>query len=250
MSPLDEIQQDLEVIRQYQPFARRLFLTGANPFALSYNRLLSLALLFRKYLPRLENIGCFARITDIRPKTVEELRNLRHLGFYGITIGTESGDDTVLGRMNKGYDAADIVEQCRKLEAAGIRYNISYLSGLSGSGGCQQNAGHSATVFNQLHPYIINIVSLTLFPESHLYAEMQQGLFAEAGEQERLQELYTLVERLNIRTTILANTVSNIVPFSGMLPNDKATMLRCIAEAMSTLEEQTMRAYRENITSL
>ena len=250
MSPLDEIRQDLEVIRQYQPFARRLFLTGANPFALSYNRLLSLTLLFRKYLPRLENIGCFARITDIRPKTVEELRNLRHLGFYGITIGTESGDDTVLGRMNKGYDAADIVEQCRKLEAAGIRYNISYLSGLSGNGGCQQNAERSAAVFNQLQPYIINVVSLTLFPESRLHAEMQQGLFAEASEQERLQELRVLIERLNIRTTLLANTVSNVVPFSGMLPNDKAAILRCIDEAMDTLEEQTMRAYRREITSL
>ena len=250
MSPLDEIQQDLEVIQAHQPFARRLFLTGANPFALSYNRLLNLALLFRKYLPRLENIGCFARITDIRPKSIEELRNLRHLGFYGITIGTESGDDTVLKRMNKGYDAADIVEQCRKLEAAGIRYNVSYLSGLSGHGGCQQNAEHSAAVFNQLQPYIINVVSLTLFPESRLYAEMQQGLFTEAGEQERLQELRVLIERLNIRTTLLANTVSNVVPFSGMLPNDKAAILRCIDEAMDTLEEQTMRAYRREITSL
>ena len=250
MSPPDEIQQDLEVIRQYQPFARRLFLTGANPFALSYNRLLSLALLFRKYLPRLENIGCFARITDIRSKSAEQLHNLRHMGFYGITIGTESGDDTVLKRMNKGYNAADIVAQCRKLEAAGIRYNISYLSGLSGSGGCQQNAERSAAVFNQLHPYIINVVSLTLFPESRLYTEMQQGLFTEASEQERLQELYTLIERLNIRTTILANTVSNVVPLTGMLPNDKATMLRCLDEAMSMLNEKEMKDYRKGITSL
>lgn len=250
MSPLDEIRQDLEVIQAYQPFARRLFLTGANPFALSYNRLLDLALMFRKYLPRLENIGCFARITDIRQKSVEELRNLRHMGFYGITIGTESGDDTVLKRMNKGYTSADIVEQCRKLEAAGIRYNIAYLSGLSGCGGCQQNAERSAAVFNQLQPYIINTVSLTMFPESPLYAEMQQGFFTEAGEQERLQELHVLIERLNIRTTILANTVSNAVPFSGMLPNDKAAILRCLDEAMNTLEEKAMRNYREGISSL
>ena len=250
MSPLDEIRQDLEVIQAYQPFARRIFLTGANPFALSYNRLLSLALMFRKYLPRLENIGCFARITDIRQKSVEELRNLRHLGFYGITIGTESGDDTVLKRMNKGYTSADIVEQCRKLEMAGIRYNISYLSGLSGRGGCQQNAECSVAVFNQLQPYIINIVSLTMFPESQLYAEMQQDLFTEASEQERLQELHVFIEHLNIRTTILANTVSNAVPFSGMLPYDKAVILRRLDEAMSTQEEKAMRNYREGISSL
>lgn len=250
MSPLDEIRQDLEVIQEYQPFARRLFLTGANPFALSYNRLFHLATMFRKYLPRLENIGCFARITDILPKSVEQLRNLRHLGYYSITIGTESGDDNVLKRMNKGYTSDDIVEQCRKLEEAGIRYNISYLSGLSGNSGCQQNAERSVLVFNQLRPFIVNVVSLTLFPESQLYDETQKGLFVEASEKERLQELRTLIEHLNIRTTILANTVSNVVPLSGILPNDKATMLRHIDEALNTLKEETMREYRRGISSL
>ena len=44
----------------------------------------------------------FARISDIKPKTVEELKNLRHLGFDGISIGTESGDDNTLAVMNKG----------------------------------------------------------------------------------------------------------------------------------------------------
>lgn len=250
MSPLDEIRQDLEVIQEYQPFARRLFLTGANPFALSYNRLFQLGILFRQYLPRLENIGCFARITDIQPKTVEQLRNLRHLGYYSITIGTESGDDNVLKQMNKGYTSNDIIEQCHKLEEAGIRYNISYLSGLSGKGGCQQNAKRSAAVFNQLHPFILNVVSLTLFPESQLYGEMQKGHFVEAGEKERLQELRTLIEHLTIRTTILANTVSNVIPLSGIIPHDKATMLRHIDEALSTLEEKVMRDYRDGISSL
>lgn len=250
MSPISEICQDLEVIQEYQPFARRLFLTGANPFALSYNRLLNLGLMFRKHLPWLENIGCFARITDIKPKTLEQLKNLRHLGYYGITIGTESGDNEVLERMNKGYDSAEIVEQCRKLEMAGIRYNISYLSGLSGSGGCRQNAMRSAEIFNRLHPYIINVVSLTLFPESQLHKEMQQGIFTEASEKERLLELRMLIERLTIRTTVLANTVSNAVPVTGMIPNDKAAMLRHIDKAINTLEEKEMREYREGIKSL
>jgi len=250
MSPTDEIESDLRVIREYQPFARRLFLTGANPFALSYNRLLNLGLMFRKYLPCLENVGCFARITDIKSKTVEQLRNLRHLGFDNISIGTESGDDNVLARMNKGYAADDVVEQCRRLDEAGIRYNIVYLAGLSGSGGCSWNAVRSAEVFNQINPYIVNIVSLTIFPESQLYGELQHGLFTEAGEKERLEELRTLISGLRIRTTVLANTVSNVVPFTGMLPNDKAMILRMIDEALSSFDEDDMRMYRESIESL
>ena len=34
----------------------------------------------------------------------------------GLTIGTESGDDGTLALAGKGYTAADILEQCRKLD--------------------------------------------------------------------------------------------------------------------------------------
>ena len=114
LSPIAEVEEDLKVIQDYQPRARRVFLTGANPFALSYNRLLDLGLLIRKYLRHCESIGMFARISDIKSKTVEELQNLRHLGFDSISIGTESGDDNTLAMMNKGYTANDMIEQCKK----------------------------------------------------------------------------------------------------------------------------------------
>ena len=74
MSPLSEVEEDLKVIRQWQPRARRVYLTGANPFALSYNRLMDVALLLRKYLPNIASFGMFARVTDIAPKSVEELK--------------------------------------------------------------------------------------------------------------------------------------------------------------------------------
>ena len=152
LSPITEVEEDLKVIQSYQPKARRVFLTGANPFVLSYNRLLDLGLLIRKYLRHCESIGMFARISDIKPKTVEELKNLRHLGFDGISIGTESGDDNTLAAMNKGYTANDIIEQCKKLEDANIRYNLVYLTGLAGKGKGERNAINTANVFNQLHP--------------------------------------------------------------------------------------------------
>ena len=208
LSPISEIEADLNVIRDYQPKARRVFLTGANPFALSYNKLLDLGLLIRKYLPYCETIGAFSRISDIKAKTVEELKNLRHLGFDSISIGTETGDDETLTRMNKGNTAADTLEQCRKLEEANIRYNLVYLTGLAGKGKGQQNAINTANLFNQLHPFIINVVSLTVFPESELFQEIQEGTFTESSEHERLLELKTLLSKLKITTTLLGQ-VSN-----------------------------------------
>lgn len=250
LSPMTEIEEDLKVIRSYQPKARRVFLTGANPFALSYNRLLDLGLLIRRYLRHCESVGMFARISDIKPKTIEELKNLRHLGFDSISIGTESGDDDTLAAMSKGYTADDIVEQCKKLEEADIRYHLVYLTGLAGKDGGERNAVRTAEVFNQLHPFTINFVSLTVFPESELYEEIQCGDFVEASERERLLELRTLISRLRIKTTLLGNTVSNAVPFVGALPDDKVRILMELDSAVKNRSEKELKQYRNGIKSL
>lgn len=250
LSPISEIEADLNVIREYQPKARRVFLTGANPFALSYNKLLDLGLMIRKYLPYCETIGAFSRISDIKTKTVEELKNLRHLGFDSISIGTETGDDETLARMNKGNTAKETFEQCKKLEEANISYNLVYLTGLAGKGKGQQNALNTANLFNQLHPFIINVVSLTVFPESELYQEIQEGKFVESSEHERLLELKTLLSKLEITTTLLGNTVSNSIPFTGILPRDKNEILKGFDLAIKQIGETELKQYRNNIKSL
>ncbi len=208
MSPLSEVEEDLKVIRQWQPRARRVYLTGANPFALSYNKLMDVALLLRKYLPYMVSFGMFARVTDITPKTVEELKNLHHLKLDSINIGIETAHDPTLERMNKGYHAADILEQLTKLDEAGIRYNVFYLNGLGGKGNGEASAIATADVLNKLHPCIINIVSLTIFPESQLYQEVQDGTYIEEPEIERLMEMRTLIDKLNIRVNLLGHHIS------------------------------------------
>ena len=94
------------------------FFTGANPFVLSFDKLKTLAGLVKKYYPKSESIGCFARITDIKPKTTEQLKELRRLGYNSITIGVEAGDDEALSFMHKGFGTKEIIEECKRLDAA------------------------------------------------------------------------------------------------------------------------------------
>lgn len=250
MSPLSEVEEDLKVIRRWQPRARRVYLTGANPFALSYNRLMDVALLLRKYLPHMVSFGMFARVTDIAPKSVEELKNLRHMKLDSINIGIETAHDETLDRMNKGYHAADILEQLSKLDEAGIRYNVFYLNGLGGKGRGVECAIDTANVLNRLHPCIINIVSLTIFPESQLYQEVINGTYEEEPEIERLMEMRTLIDRLNIRVNLLGHHVSNTVPITGALPDDKAAILREFDKAITKFPEKELKAYRSRIWHL
>lgn len=250
MSPLSEVEEDLRVIREWQPRARRVYLTGANPFALSYDKLMDIAVLLRKYLPHMVSFGMFARVTDITPKSVEELKNLRHMKLDSINIGMETAHDPTLERMNKGYRAADILTQLSKLDEAGIRYNLFYLNGLGGKGKGVESAMVTADAINKLHPCIINIVSLTIFPESQLYQEMIDGTYEEEPEIERLIETRTLVERLSVKVNILGHHVSNTVPITGALPDDKAAILQELDKAIAEFPEQELKKHRNRIWHL
>ncbi len=250
ISPKDEVEHDLKIIQKFQPNARRLFLIGANPFVLSYNKLIDLGFMIRKYLPECKSIGMFARVTDIAAKSIEELKNLRHLGFNGITIGTESGDDITLSYMNKKTSSAQTIENLKKLEEAGIEYYVSYLTGLAGANNGERNALATSNMFNQLNPYIVSVVSLTVFPDSVLYQDIQRGIFKEATEHERLKELRTFIKNLTINTHFFANTVSNPVPLTGFLPNDKYRLINEISTVLNDVNEHKLKNYRQSLKSL
>lgn len=129
----------------------------------------------------------------------------------------------------------------------GIRYNVFYLNGLGGKGAGEASAIATADVLNQLHPCIINIVSLTIFPESRLYQEVLDGTYIEEPEIERLVEMRTLIDRLNIRVNLLGHHVSNTIPVTGALPDDKTAILRELDTAITRFPENELKAYRNSI---
>lgn len=250
MATRAELESDLRLIARYQPRARRVFLVGANPFALSCGRLIRLADLIRDYLPRTATIGMFARIADILRKSPGELRELRARGITGISIGTETGDDPTLAFMNKGCTADDILRACRRLDEAHIEYYFTYMTGLAGAGNGLRAARNTVRIFNRLHPYILSVVSLTLFPEAPLAGEIAAGRFVPMPERERLAELRELVAGLDVPLTLLADTVSNPVPLCGRLPEDRARMLRELDAALVAADETSLSEYRRGIVHL
>lgn len=250
MSPVSEIEEDICELCSFVPDTTRLFLTGANPFVLSTEKLKEIARLAKQYLQRLTSIGCFARVTDITPKSVEELKELRAMGYNRITIGVETGDNSALDFMNKGYHAADIIEQCRKLDYADIEYNFFYLTGISGFGKGADGAEKTAEIFNCLRPKIVGASMLTVYPNSALYREINLGRWKEETETEKLAEMRTLIEKLEIRTHFAALGASNMFMLHGDLPSDKEKLMGEIDNILQDHSEREMRDYRVNLKHL
>lgn len=267
MTPMEDIERDLLEVQTLRtnPYSKMLtrlqgkddpepiqhvFLTGANPFVLKTEKLLEIASLIHRYLPSVESIGCFARITDSVNKTDEELLRLRQAGYNGLTIGVETGDDSALAFMHKGYTSRNILTQCKRLEQADIEYGFFYLTGISGKGRGEAGAKASAEVFNQLHPFLVGPNMLTIYPESDLYQEIQNGNWEEEGELEKYRELRTLVENLNISTYFAAMGASNAFQLRGKLPEEKENLLATLDRIISEVSEEDLRHYRDNLPHL
>ena len=196
MSPAEWIEEDLRELAQTDPDAGTIQLLGANPLVLSFDRLAPILEMIRRYLPRMEYIYAAGRVSDLKNKTVEELKKLRGLGMREISLGVESGDDWTLDRIHKGYHAEDILEQCHKLEEAGIDYWMTFLNGAAGQSHSHEHAVNSAEIFSRCRPMLVGTGGLTLFPGTPLLEEAQRGEFDPLTEKEMLTELKTFVENL------------------------------------------------------
>ena len=255
MSPLEDIEADLKEAKGFYRFfpgrkVSRTFLTGANPFVLNYDRLMTISNLIRKYFPKNQTIGCFARITDVTLKTDDELLSLRKAGYDGLTIGIETGDDQALQFMNKGYKASDIVEQCQRLDRAGISYSFFYLTSISGAGRGEIGAKLTADICNQIHPALVGANMLTIYPNSELYEEIQRGTWIEESEIEKYKEIRVLVDQLTIPTTFAALGASNAFQLYGELPQDKDKLLQTLDTIIQTASEDQLRQYRTTLPHL
>ena len=193
---METIEADLRELAATDPHARTIQLLSANPLALPYDRLAPILEKINEYLPEIEYIYGAGRVTDFRNKTVEQLRALRDLGMREISMGTESGDDWTLERINKGYHAADILEQCAKLDEAGVRYWHTFLNGVAGTSHSREHAINSAKVFSQTNPMVVGTGGLTLFPGTPLLEEAQRGEFDPLDERGLLEEVLLFVENL------------------------------------------------------
>ena len=255
MSPLEDVEADLKeaqvIYRQsLNGNVSRTFLTGANPFALKSEKLLKIAGLIHQYFPEMETIGCFARVTDVSRKSDEELDALHRAGYDGLTIGIETADDEALHFMDKGYQAADILEQCRRLDKAGIHYSFFYLVGISGAGRGEVGARTTAAVCNQLHPTVVGANMLTVYPDSRLHEEILQGNWKEESETEKYREVRTLVENLKIPTIFAALGASNAFQMQGVLPKDKGKLLALLNDVIENVGEDRLRRYRDSVYHL
>lgn len=244
-SPIDEIEADIKEIPKFFGAPERIFLQAADGFAATYETLMRTAELVHRYVPSVKTIGGYARIDDFLDKSVEQLRAMHEVGYSDPYIGVESGDDVILKRVNKGYDAGTAREQLEKLTAAGLPIIANFLNGIGGRDYGLSHARLTAELYDGINISMIEVSSLTLIPKTPLYYQKMKGKFVEAGEVERLREMQEFLRRLTNRTIFLSDHISMPFFVKAPLPEKKLEIINAIDRIIDEVGEEALREHRE-----
>ena len=251
LQPMEWIEEDLKELAEMDSHAKTIQLLSANPLCMSYDKLAPILEMINKYLPEMEYIYGATRVTDIQGKTVDQLKSLKDMGLREISLGVESGDDWTLERVHKGYHAEDILEQCLKLEEAGIDFWMTFLNGVAGRSHSREHAINSAKIFSQCRPMLVGTGGLTLFPGTPLLEEAQRGEFDPLSEKEMLEELKLFVENLTCDCSFITHHTISGVNLSGTdFLSRKDKIVAALEHQISHGDLDRMAALRRNKRTL
>lgn len=236
---MEQIEQDIREAGQFLPHARRVFLVNGDAFVLSAHDLAHIAQLIRSHLPAVDTIAMYASVRNIQGKTDDELKQLRALGVNDLNIGLESGLESVLIHMNKGYSAGQALHELQRLDRAGMSYGVNVILGAAGAKHFREHAEATTDLLNKTKVSLIFTGTVHADPGCPLFEEMQNGSFEESTFEEYLLEEEILLKRLTLEGCLIFGLhPSNVVPLRGYLCKDKEKMLLEIQKRRRQLGER------------
>ena len=246
-----QILKDEEISRQIALAAhfgkdrvRRVFLADGDALVLPTAKLLKILQALHDTFPKLQRVSSYAAPKDILRKSEDELRQLKEAGLQLLYYGMETGDDATLKAVNKGVNGEEAVEAGRRVTASGMKLSIMVILGLAGKEGSYRHAIETAKAINIIQPTMWSALCLMLYRGSELLEQFERGEFNPLSPAELMEELYIMMENVNLpadkHCLFRSNHISNYIPLAGTLPKDKQKLLAEIkysAQELSKLKK-------------
>ncbi|MCP3176881.1 radical SAM protein [Desulfuromonas sp. KJ2020] len=228
---VEEIAAEIaEVPAHHRPHIRRVFLADGDALVYPQAGLLDILDRLAEAFPNLTRVGAYASPNSLTTKSLADLEALREKKLRILYFGLESGDDDTLKLVNKGFSAADMLQLCRKAQAAGLKLSVTAILGLAGSERSREHARATAAWITALSPEYFSL--LTMFRRHN---DDYFRLIRPLSNGQVIQEALDIVRHLDPQRTILrSNHVSNILNLAGSYPKDRD---RIIAQAEMALAE-------------
>ncbi|MCK5846951.1 MAG: radical SAM protein [Bacteroidales bacterium] len=225
----EDIFADINALLPYADQVRKIFLADGDPLVLSTNKLLSILNKLNSSFPRIQRISAYASPTNLLNKTESELAQLKNAGLNLLYIGLESGDNTVLGFINKGADHNQMIEALNKSQKAGLKSSVMIINGVGGRQYSKQHAINSAKLINAIQPKYLSTLVLHPYKGMDYLKSRINVEFEELNKFELIEELKLFIQHLELEETIFrSDHASNHLVLKGVIPRDKTRFLEQI----------------------
>ncbi|MDO3380080.1 radical SAM protein [Geoalkalibacter halelectricus] len=229
--PRAEILAEVHSIpRHHRAYIQRVFLADGDALVAPQSDLTAILDELAATLPNLTRVGIYASPNSLTTKSQAELEILREKKLRILYFGLESGDDATLALARKGFTAGQMLELCRKAQAAGLKLSVTAVLGLAGQERSEAHALATAEWINALSPEYFSL--LTMFRRHN---DAYFSAITPLRNGQIIEEALTLVRHLHPRRTILrSNHISNSLNLAGSYPKDRE---KIIAQAETALLE-------------
>jgi radical SAM superfamily enzyme YgiQ (UPF0313 family) len=236
------IEQELDIITRSGHPVRRIFLADGDAMTLSYRRLKAILVSIKTFFPDVSRISSYCLPRNLNNKTVEQLSELRELGLSLMYVGCETGDDLILGKINKGETFLSSLDALQKIKQAGMKSSVMILNGLGGVAYSQQHAINSARLMNEAQPEYLSTLVLSFPTGMKRYQAGFNGEFVPLDQRQLFEEMQTLLSHLELKKTIFrSDHASNYLVLKGTLNQDKAMLLEKIDKALNNPKSVPLR---------
>lgn len=215
----ETILEDIGFAARYMTRQDRVFICDGDALILPQKKLVWLLETIREKLPWVRRVGLYANAKSIAMKSDDQLAQLKELGLGIVYMGVESGDDRVLEDINKGSTSAKLIEQGRRVMAAGIKLSVTVLIGVAGVEGSLEHARATGKLLTEMDPDYVGALTLMLIPGTPLGDAARAGRFSLPDAAEMLAELREMLAATSLsRGMFFANHASNYVPIKVRFP--------------------------------
>ncbi len=242
VTPTEQLRQQLIEARDAGLAVRRVFLADGDPMCLSFRRLHEIMSLINQYLPDVQRVSTYCLPSNLNNKSTEQLAELAAMGLSLMYVGCESGDDTVLDKIDKGETFDSSLAALLKIKQAGMKSSVMILNGLGGARYSEQHAINSARLMNAAQPDYLATLVLTMYQGEAHYRQRFGGDFEALDQLGLFQEIRTLLSHLDLDKTIFrSDHASNYLILKGVLGKDKSRMLAEVDAAIKAPQSAGLR---------
>lgn len=225
----EDVFRDIDKAAEYSTDIRKIFLADGNAMVLSSSKLLKTLEYLNKKFPKVNRVSAYAIAKDLENKTIDELKTLKDAGLKLLYVGIESGDDELLGLINKGETQESTIRNLLKAKEAGIKSSVMILNGLGGKVYSEQHARNSAKVVNETQPDFLSTLVLSFPYGTEHYKKKFKGDFKEMDPIGLLKEMQLFISETNLNNSIFrSDHASNYLSLKGILSRDKEKLLQQI----------------------